>query len=216
MQLKFLTLLTLLNYVSTVTFEDLQLDKSEGSENHQYNVRNFVQKLNLEICVFIGIGLRYYAIFVEIEADCQDYERYFLGICHSSTLEMWRLCSPELADRNRRKCRFKPNHSRHYHPRIHRRFCDFKYMSRNADCQCIPTIFANDLKKVTGMPTCYIPPLPASLCRYNICGLHRCNVSKQRDLVNVQCDCQRPFCEDRVQLGTSAMPRKAYFKRVAR
>lgn len=205
---KYLAYLTLLHIPNqTVCYEDQLLQDCNATQqvDQQYNVHHFVQHLNLEICVFVGIGLKYYAIFVELQA-CDDYERYFLGICHSSTLEVWRLCSPELLTANRKKCQFKPNHNRRYHPRIHRRYCDFKYMARNEDCQCIPSIFANDLKKVIGMPTCYIPPLPASLCKYNICGFGGCEAFQDGKGWNVRCQCDKEFCESSVVLGTSRRP----------
>ncbi|KAL1498226.1 hypothetical protein ABEB36_009059 [Hypothenemus hampei] len=206
MLLKFLTYLTFL----AETKQNLLTLHSNSTLKDQYNVRPFVKTLNLEICSFIGIGLKYYAIFVEI----QDYERYFLGICHSNTLEMWRLCSPELANSNRRKCRFKVNHNRHYHPRIHRRFCDFKYMPRNEDCQCVSSMFEEDLRKVVGMPTCYVPPLPQSLCRYNICGLNRCESMEINGILNLKCDCIQPFCEEENsrRWGTSRRPTKRIFR----
>lgn len=204
----FLTFLTLLQCSNTNILEDPYFVSYNTTTDRQYDVNSLVQNLNVEICVFIGVGLKYYAIFVEI-ADPQNgsgFQHYFLGICHASTLAMWKLCSAELAAQNRRKCRFQPNHSRHYHPRIHRRFCDFKYMQRNENCQCIPTMFASDLKKVIGMPTCYIPPLPASLCQYSVCGMSKCATTQDQNMFNVKCECPRPFCESQPQLGTSVRP----------
>ncbi|KAJ8965002.1 hypothetical protein NQ314_004400 [Rhamnusium bicolor] len=40
-----------------------------------------------------------------------------------------------------------------------------------------------------GFPTCYIPPLPNSLCRYNTCGLSKCTATTIEDRVHtVECN----------------------------
>ncbi|XP_060524512.1 uncharacterized protein LOC132700931 [Cylas formicarius] len=189
--------------LTTSCFEGLVSDLEENIRNiSHYNVYKYVTNLNLQICVFVGIGLNYFAIFVED----RKVQNYFLGICHQDTLAEWQLCTNELTKVRKRKCVFELGQNR-YHARVHRRFCDFNILVKNKDCQCIPTLFEEDMEKVVGLPTCYIPPLPDSLCKYNVCGLSPCGVTTIEGAVHsVHCNCKGPFCESSNETGTSAVP----------
>ncbi|KAG5898872.1 hypothetical protein JTB14_003266 [Gonioctena quinquepunctata] len=164
-----------------------------------YNIHEWVKELQLETCALIAIGLKYFAIFVE-DFGKSNSTKYFLGVCHQTILEDWIFCSESLSKKRKHKCRFNLGIGR-YHARVHRRFCDIKIMLRNRDCLCDRTIFGDGMYKVEGFPTCYIPPLPSSLCKYNVCGVSGCTAESVENRVHtVECDpeCRgrNPFCEE--------------------
>ncbi|KAJ8956535.1 hypothetical protein NQ318_019257, partial [Aromia moschata] len=116
-----------------------------------------------------------------------NHRKYFLGVCHQSTLEEWSFCSPGLSRKRKHKCRFKLN-TNGYVARVHRRFCDMRILINNKDCNCEPTILGDEVVKVKGFPTCYMPPISSSLCKYNVCGLHKCGATTVEDRVySVEC-----------------------------
>ncbi|XP_028144002.1 uncharacterized protein LOC114337688 [Diabrotica virgifera virgifera] len=199
-------ILTLLVYVSygEIFFNTDDNSTIQNYDNEQpYNIYKWVQQLQLQTCAFVGIGLKYYALFVEnIEYKQNNTIKstnYFLGICHYSTLETWNLCSNSLAKKRRNKCTFKLKPGV-YQSRVHRRFCDFKVMVKNKDCSCVSSILQENLFKVRGFPMCYIPSLPYSICKYNVCGLSKCSsLTVENSVHSVRCDvaCMtgNPFCE---------------------
>ncbi|XP_072377682.1 uncharacterized protein [Diabrotica undecimpunctata] len=202
-------LFVILTILACVSYGEIFFNTDDNStiQNYDseppYNIYKWVQQLQLQTCVFVGIGLKYYALFVENVNNKQNNTikstNYFLGICHYSTLETWNLCSNSLAKTRRQKCTFKLKPGV-YHSRVHRRFCDFKVMMKNKDCSCMSSILQENLYKVRGFPMCYIPPLPYSICKYNVCGLSKCSsLTVENSVYSIRCDvaCMtgNPFCE---------------------
>ncbi|CAH1109422.1 unnamed protein product [Psylliodes chrysocephalus] len=201
--LLFLTIFLCLS-VAELNFnvKDFTYDQTNYTLEPPYNVHNWIQNLQLQTCAFVAIGLKYFAIFVENITESRETtlksSKYFVGICHQSTLENWDFCSPSLSKKRKYKCRFKLK-AGVYHPKVHRRFCDIRVMVNNKDCVCESTLGGEPMFKVRGFPTCYIPPLPYTLCKYNVCGLSSCEGLKESELYTVRCDpdCTfgNPFCE---------------------
>nr|XP_023017470.1 uncharacterized protein LOC111506580 [Leptinotarsa decemlineata] len=168
-----------------------------------YNIDDWVRDLQLETCALVAIGLKYFAIFLEDVANSDSTNKrsknYFLGICQQNILEKWTFCSEQLSKKKKHKCKFKLGTDR-YQGRVHRRFCDVRIMIGNKDCSCEQTIFGDEMYKVRGFPTCYISPLPSTLCKYNVCGVSQCTAKSVENTVHtVECDSKcrggNPFCE---------------------
>ncbi|CAH2010873.1 unnamed protein product [Acanthoscelides obtectus] len=193
-----------------LTKADVNLDTNEAATPNEhyenepmYDVYEYVNNLHLQRCALVAVGLKYFSIFVESAVLDKNNRirssKFFLGMCHQSTLEKWKFCSPHLERKRPHKCKFRLRTGK-YHGRVHRRYCDFGVMSRNPDCPCVSTIFGETMYKVIGFPACYIPPLSDTLCRYNPCGMEQCQPTKVEDTIfslecNPKCDGGNPFCE---------------------
>ncbi|VEN48515.1 unnamed protein product, partial [Callosobruchus maculatus] len=212
--------LVILTVLVCLTKADVNLDNEESTPNQNYenenlyNVYEYVNNLHLQRCTLVAIGLKYFSIFVENavldKSNRIRSSKFFLGMCHQATLEKWKFCSPQLEKKRPHKCKFHLKTGK-YQGRVHRRYCDFGIMNRNPDCQCVTTIFGETMYKVIGFPSCYIPPLPDTLCRYNPCGLERCQPTIVENAVfSVECDpkCKggNPFCEHPMD-KSAALPR---------
>ncbi|CAH1983041.1 unnamed protein product [Acanthoscelides obtectus] len=203
----FLVILTIMVYL---TKADVNLDTKEAATPNEhyenepmYDVYEYVNNLHLQRCALVAVGLKYFSIFVESAVLDKNNRirssKFFLGMCHQSTLEKWKFCSPHLERKRPHKCKFRLRTGK-YHGRVHRRYCDFGVLSRNPDCPCVSTIFGETMYKVIGFPACYIPPLSDTLCRYNPCGMEQCQPTKVEDTIfslecHPKCDGSNPFCE---------------------
>ncbi|KAK4881551.1 hypothetical protein RN001_004870 [Aquatica leii] len=146
-------------------------------------------------------------IFVEFrELTLQlgtEVQEYFLGLCDTETLRKWKFCSADLEKERPNECIFKENTEFSDNPsRVHRRLCDVTGLAFHAElCNCAKEIDGNKLLRVTGFPTCFLSPLPESLCSpRNVCGVAGCNASTINHQVHrVQCNPKciggQPFCE---------------------
>ncbi|XP_018333748.1 uncharacterized protein LOC108742893 [Agrilus planipennis] len=171
-----------------------------------YNISRWVKVLNLQQCVFVEIGENFCAVFVEVRArKVEHVEEYFLGVCDLDTIYKWRLCSVALEKRRPRDCRFRKEgiEVTDVGARVHRRLCDVTGLSFHADhCNCKATLGNQKLRPVAGFPTCFLSPLPESICfPKNVCGTNKCYGTTVLDQVHsIHCDenCMdhQPFCEE--------------------
>ncbi|KAJ8985090.1 hypothetical protein NQ317_019775, partial [Molorchus minor] len=214
----FLLILTLtLCLTNAFVYTNIENTSSPSSSDIEpiYNINDWVEKLQLERCALVAIGLRYFAVFVEDEIlgdgeKVVEHRKYFLGICQQSTLEEWTFFARRLwPRRGKNKCRFKLSSAK-YEARVHRRFCDISLMINNKDCQCDSTILGDEMVKVKGFPTCYMSPLSTNLCKYNVCGMYKCKATTIEDTVysvecSTKCKGKDSFCEYPLD-GTSMFP----------
>ncbi|KAL3276389.1 hypothetical protein HHI36_011773 [Cryptolaemus montrouzieri] len=174
-----------------------------------YDIREWVVNLNLQRCTIVEVGEYYSALFLE-DHNSDDGYNFYLGMCDHETMKTWQFCSPELSMHRTRECRLNIEHNQN--SRVHRRFCDIHYINlTQRPCNC-STLLDTTLYKVKGFPTCFVDPLPESLCGpLNVCGLHKCNSSTILGRIHAahcdpKCRGQQPFCEWPVGLQTSQLP----------
>ncbi|XP_078045302.1 uncharacterized protein LOC144474386 [Augochlora pura] len=181
----------------------------DGSPN--YDITHWVRQLHLQQCAFVEIGERFCALFVELRSIPSESEvldnsgvgEFFLGICPCLTLHSWDLCSSELSRRRKVDCTFAEAtpHS-NTSARVHRRLCDITLLGENASvCNCSISLAGHRLHKTTGFPTCFLNPLPESLCSpRGVCGVAQCAATTIKGIHTPQCasNChqRQPFCED--------------------
>ncbi|XP_044756172.1 uncharacterized protein LOC123314850 [Coccinella septempunctata] len=174
-----------------------------------YDIREWVVNLNLQRCTIVEVGEYYSAMFLEDE-NADSRFSFYLGMCDHETMRNWQFCSSELAMQRKNECSL--DIERTEFSRVHRRFCDIHYITlTQKTCNC-STMLDTPLYRVNGFPTCFVDPLPESLCGpLNACGLHKCNATTVLGRIHsVQCDpnCkgQQPFCEWPVGLKTAQPP----------
>ncbi|KAF5307293.1 hypothetical protein FQR65_LT07009 [Abscondita terminalis] len=178
-----------------------------SSREPGYNITSWAKQLHLQQCVLVEIGDKYCGIYVEFrQLTLQvgiEIQEYFLGLCDSDTIRKWKFCSADLEKERPYECVFKENTLFSDHPsRVHRRLCDVTGLAFHGDmCDCNQEIDGRKLLRVAGFPTCFLPPLPDSLCiPRNVCGVARCNASTVNQQVhtvrcNPNCIGAQPFCE---------------------
>ncbi|XP_045468444.1 uncharacterized protein LOC123676538 [Harmonia axyridis] len=174
-----------------------------------YDIREWVVNLNLQRCTIVEVGEYYSALFLEDHSPGGPYN-FYLGMCDHGTMKNWQLCSSELAMKRRDVCTMNIENT--VMSRVHRRFCDIHYITQTQQmCNC-SNLMDTTLYRVSGFPTCFVDPLPDSLCgALNVCGLHKCNASTVLGRIHsVQCDpnCkgEQPFCEWPIGLQTAQPP----------
>nr|XP_034188456.1 uncharacterized protein LOC117608051 isoform X5 [Osmia lignaria] len=183
----------------------------EPDEFPNYDITRWVRRLHLQQCAIVEIGEGFCALFVELRSipseskvlDNSGVGEFFLGICPCFTLHTWNLCSFELTSQRKGDCTFNEAtpHS-NTSARVHRRFCDVTLLVENAtNCNCSITIAGQALYKTKGFPTCFLNPLPESLCSpRNVCGIARCSGTTIKGIHTPQCatNChqRQPFCEE--------------------
>ncbi|XP_026666760.1 uncharacterized protein LOC108632963 [Ceratina calcarata] len=188
-------------------------------ESPNYDITRWVQQLHLQQCAFVEIGERFCALFVELRSipsetkvlDSSGVGEFFLGICPCLTLHSWDLCSPELTRLRKADCTFKEaTPYSNTSARVHRRLCDVTLLIENAPrCNCSIPLAGQGLYKMKGFPTCFLNPLPESLCSpRGVCGIAQCTATTLKGIHTPQCasNChqRQPFCEE---LGPStSMP----------
>ncbi|XP_034188453.2 uncharacterized protein LOC117608051 isoform X2 [Osmia lignaria lignaria] len=170
----------------------------EPDEFPNYDITRWVRRLHLQQCAIVEIGEGFCAVL-----DNSGVGEFFLGICPCFTLHTWNLCSFELTSQRKGDCTFNEAtpHS-NTSARVHRRFCDVTLLVENAtNCNCSITIAGQALYKTKGFPTCFLNPLPESLCSpRNVCGIARCSGTTIKGIHTPQCatNChqRQPFCEE--------------------
>ncbi|XP_017756780.1 PREDICTED: uncharacterized protein LOC108548381 [Eufriesea mexicana] len=150
-------------------------------------------------------------LFVELRSipseskvlDSSGVGEFFLGICPCLTLHTWDLCSLELTRQRKADCTF--NEATPYSntsARVHRRLCDITSLAEStSSCNCSISIAGQALYKTEGFPTCFLNPLPESLCSpRGICGIAQCTATTIKGIHTPQCasNChhRQPFCEE--------------------
>ncbi|KAK9884402.1 hypothetical protein WA026_007246 [Henosepilachna vigintioctopunctata] len=174
-----------------------------------YDIREWVVNLHLQRCTIVEVGEYFSALFLEDHNEMGSFN-FYLGMCDHRTLKTWQFCSPELTQQRPNECSL--DFDRVQYSRVHRRFCDVHYIILTQHpCNC-STILERKLHKVHGFPTCFVDPLPDSLCGpLNVCGLNKCNASTILGRIHsVQCDpkCKgkQLFCEWPVGQPTASIP----------
>ncbi|XP_076659929.1 uncharacterized protein LOC143363208 isoform X2 [Halictus rubicundus] len=189
----------------------------DGSPN--YDVTHWVRQLHLQQCAFVEIGEGFCALFVELRSIPSESEvldnsgvgEFFLGICPCLILHSWTLCSSELSRRRKVDCTFvEATPYSNTSARVHRRLCDVTLLGDNAPgCNCSNSLAGHRLHKTTGFPTCFLNPLPESLCSpRGVCGVARCSATTIQGIHTPQCAsnchqrqpvmllCYYKFCEE--------------------
>ncbi|XP_017796174.1 PREDICTED: uncharacterized protein LOC108577522 [Habropoda laboriosa] len=150
-------------------------------------------------------------LFVELRSipseskvlDSSGVGEFFLGICPCLNLHSWELCSPELTRLRKADCTF--NEATPYSntsARVHRRLCDVTLLVESApSCNCSIPIAGHGLYTTKGFPTCFLNPLPESLCSpRGVCGIAQCTSTTVKGIHTPQCasNChqRQPFCEE--------------------
>ncbi|XP_076302424.1 uncharacterized protein LOC143220700 [Lasioglossum baleicum] len=181
------------------------------NESPNYDITRWVRQLHLQQCAFVEIGEGFCALFVELRSipseskvlDSSGVGEFFLGICPCLTLHTWDLCSPELIRQRKADCTF--NEATPYSntsARVHRRLCDITSLTESASsCNCSVPIAGQGLYKTEGFPTCFLNPLPESLCSpRGVCGIAQCTATTIKGIHTPQCasNChqRQPFCEE--------------------
>ncbi|CAK9809373.1 hypothetical protein ANTPLA_LOCUS6146 [Anthophora plagiata] len=176
-----------------------------------YDITRWVRQLHLQQCAFVEIGEGFCALFVELRSipsetkvlDSSGVGEFFLGICPCLTLHSWELCSPELTRLRKADCTF--NEATPYSntsARVHRRLCDVTSLVESApSCNCSIPIAGHGLHTTKGFPTCFLNPLPDSLCSpRGVCGIAQCTSTTVKGIHTPQCasNChqRQPFCEE--------------------
>ncbi|CAL7946952.1 unnamed protein product [Xylocopa violacea] len=180
-------------------------------ESPNYDITRWVRQLHLQQCAFVEIGEGFCALFVELRSipseskvlDSSGVGEFFLGLCPCLTLHSWDLCSPELTRLRKVDCVF--NEATPYSntsARVHRRLCDVTSLIENAsNCNCSIPMAGQELYKTKGFPTCFLNPLPESLCSpRGVCGVAQCTATTIKGIHTPQCaaNChqRQPFCEE--------------------
>ncbi|OAD57333.1 hypothetical protein WN48_02259 [Eufriesea mexicana] len=160
------------------------------NESPNYDITCWVRQLHLQQCAFVEIGEGFCALFVELRSipseskvlDSSGVGEFFLGICPCLTLHTWDLCSLELTRQRKADCTF--NEATPYSntsARVHRRLCDITSLAEStSSCNCSISI--------AGFPTCFLNPLPESLCSpRGICGIAQCTATTIKGIHTPQC-----------------------------
>ncbi|KAG7209295.1 hypothetical protein KM043_015408 [Ampulex compressa] len=180
-------------------------------EEPNYDISFWVQQLHLQQCAFVEIGENLCALFVELRStpsssklmESIDVGEFFLGLCSCILLHSWVLCSVEVRSKRRFECSFTEGTAyANTSARVHRRLCDVTLLSTNApSCNCSIRLAGQRLYETKGFPTCFLSPLPESLCSpRGVCGISQCSATTIRGIHSPQCSSMcyqsQPFCEE--------------------
>ncbi|XP_068969665.1 uncharacterized protein [Bombus flavifrons] len=197
--------------VDSNSWDPFLLIGKDLNESPNYDITRWVRQLHLQQCAFVEIGEGFCALFVELRSipseskvlDSSGVGEFFLGICPCLTLHTWDLCSPELARQRKADCSF--NEATPYSntsARVHRRLCDITLLVENiSSCNCSISLAGQELYKTKGFATCFLNPLPESLCSpRGVCGIAQCTATTIKGIHTPQCasNChqRQPFCEE--------------------